>query len=80
MAQTELNKVMGDGIPATSFAAGANPINALSVNINLHGCESGYWPRGTDHTWKHSDVKDVAYRFVHNLFDGIVGNQAGGNQ
>jgi len=80
IAQTELNKVMGDGIPATSFAAGANLVGTVLWNINLHGCESGNWPRGSDLTWKHSDVKEVAYRFVHILFDQIVGNQTGGSQ
>ena len=47
IAQTELNKVMGDGIPATSFAAGRNPIGStISEDYNYQsGSRPNGWPR-----------------------------------
>ncbi len=77
IAQTELNKVMGDGIPATSFAAGANEISALgnSGNYNYQGAGNTLngWPRknGDVSVWEHSDIKNVAYYYVHALFEKI---------
>ena len=47
--QTELNKVLGDGIPATSFAAGRNETSGVSGNYNYQnedGTPNG-WPRTT---------------------------------
>ena len=70
--QTELNKVLGDGIPATSFAAGRNETSGVSGNYNYQnedGTPNG-WPRTTG-DWRHSDLKDVAYFYVCKLFEKI---------
>ena len=82
IAQTELNKVMGDGIPATSFAAGANPItDGLLGNINFQNSVYKHWPdaRTTNgqHTWWHSDICKLAFFYVHSIFSKI---QAGDSQ
>ena len=80
IAQTELNKVMGDGIPATSFAAGANETGGVAGNYNYQEQTPNGWPserqgrRGGVRvdTWLHSDLKNVAYYYVHKLFEKIV--------
>ena len=62
-------KFLGDAIPATSFAAGANHIQCWSDerNINYSDCIQEPWPR-SDREWRHSDMKNIAYKFVHKLF------------
>ena len=77
IAQTELNKVLGDGIPATSFAAGRNETSGVSGNYNYqneNGTPNG-WPKTDDNdnpVWEHSDIKNVAYFYVRQLFKKIV--------
>ena len=65
-------KVLGDGIPALSFAAGANPfVNGQGIiNVNMTNFARD-WPRSLG-TWKHSDISDVAYRFLSEFYDLIV--------
>ena len=82
IAQTELNKVMGDGIPATSFAAGRNLIvNVLDGNIELSPDRLSYWPSERivqrRRQWYHSDICNVAFFYVNLMFHKIV---AGENQ
>ena len=64
-------KFLADAIPATSFASGANPIDVFSErNINYASCISEPWPRSGSQ-WKHSDLKNIAYWYVHKLFTKI---------
>ena len=65
-------KVLGDGIPALSFAAGANPFISGQgiVNVNMTNCARN-WPRSLG-MWKHSDIIDVAYRYLSEFYDLIV--------
>lgn len=77
IAQTELNKVMGDGIPAVSFAAGANPIqNVLAGSIELSPDGLPYWPSkriaNQRRQWHHSDICNVAFFYVNFIFNKIV--------
>ena len=77
IAQTELNKVMGDGIPAVSFAAGANPIqNVLDGSIELSPDGLPYWPSkriaNQRRQWHHSDICNVAFFYVNFIFNKIV--------
>ena len=71
-------KFLGDAIPATSFAAGANEIsgNAVCGNINYADCRSGTWPIG-EGKWRHSDIKNVAYFFNWKLFKLIINSDRG---
>ena len=75
IAQTELNKVMGDGIPARSFAAGRNPIsgNCVSGNILMSPGDTLLWPRIVDDQskWYHSDICKLAFFYVHPIFKKI---------
>ena len=78
IAQTEINKVMGDGIPAVSFAAGANPIMNGSVagNIELSPMDLPYWPdtriNNAVRKWCHSDICNLAFFYVNSVFRKIV--------
>ena len=69
-------KFLGDAIPATSFAAGRNAIGGGPDSIPLMQsiAHSDLWPEknGDQPVWKHSALKNVAYFFVHNVFDEIV--------
>ena len=73
---------MGDGIPAVSFAAGANETAGVEDNYNYqneNGTPSG-WPmqrqarRGvtTIDTWLHSDIANVAFFYVYKLFEKVA--------
>ena len=71
------SRILADGIPAMSFAAGANPLgnNAVSGNIDYGTCKSGEWPRARGR-WLHSDIKNVAFRFVHEFFEKLVNEES----
>ena len=65
-------RILADGIPATSFAAGANSLgNNVSGNIDYATLKSGTWPR-RDGRWLHSDIKKVAFIFNQRFFKRIV--------
>lgn len=66
------DRILADGIPALTFAAGANEAGVLVDNYNyqnVSGTPNG-WPRTTG-VWRHSDLKDVAYFYVWKLFEKI---------
>ncbi len=66
------SRILADGIPATSFAAGANSLgNNVSGNIDYATCKSGEWPRNKGR-WLHSDIKKVAFFFNHLFFKKLV--------
>ena len=65
-------KMLGDAIPAESFAAGRNMIGGVSGNSNYQtegGTPNG-WPSNRD-GWFHSDLKDVAFWYTYKLFEKI---------
>ena len=74
-------RILGDGIPATSFAAGANQIGerARITQKSYHLYAAGGWPRGyDDHNnpiWKHSDIKKVAFFYLSGFFKSIVNEE-----
>ena len=71
--ETVRARILGDGIPATSFAAGVGVIGngAVDGNINYSGCKDGQWPRAGGE-WRHSDIKDIAFRFNYRLFRKLI--------
>jgi hypothetical protein len=78
IAQTELNKVMSDAIPATSFAAGANDMGRGLKSYNMHDYMVTSWTRKDSDgksVWYHSDIKDVAYYFTHGLFEKVMNGE-----
>ena len=68
-------KVLGDGIPALSFAAGANPFGPDTGISNLNMTDYARdWPRDQGE-WRHSDIVNVAYQHLSGLFDEIVNSE-----
>ena len=69
------DRILADGIPALTFAAGANPVDGVSGNYNYQGADNtpNGWPRknGDVAVWEHSDIRNVAYYYVHVLFEKI---------
>ena len=74
-------KFLGDAIPATSFAAGANRIESWlnDKNINYDNCVKDGWGIRDNGRWLHSDIKEVAYFLISELFRRIVKNEGGEN-
>jgi len=75
------NQLLAEAIPALSKPVGANPCgNILSgrqFNMPTQFADSAHWPRdkqeGTKTPfWYHSDMDQVAYPFIHSLFDKFV--------
>jgi len=79
-------KLLGEAIPALSYAVGRNDIISLDGtnqknNFDLNapftsggngGFESG-WPASRPNSnWRHSDFQDVAYAYTYSLFDNIA--------
>ena len=66
-------RILSDGIPALSFAAGANPLpgGSVSGNINYATFMVNGWPRKSGR-WLHSDIKDVAFIYNSGFFKRIV--------
>ena len=68
-------RMLGDAIPAESFAAGANAIGNVPQisNYNMPLNRERGWPRrflsGED--WCHSDIKNVAFKYVRHVFKKI---------
>ena len=64
-------KMLGDTIPAESFAAGRNPTDGVSDNYNMQSELPNEWPRPNG-DWQHSDVKNVSYYYVYKLFERLL--------
>ena len=64
-------KFLGDAIPATSFASGRNATSGLSYNYPMAPSQFVGWPRSQDE-WRHSDIKDVSYFYVHHFYNFIL--------
>ncbi len=73
------HRILADGIPAESFATGANVMEGKSVlrSVKLES-EGTWWPteRGLDPVlgpkWQHSDLKNVAYPYTSYTFTKIL--------
>jgi pimeloyl-ACP methyl ester carboxylesterase len=75
-ASTHRAQLLAEMIPAISLPVGANATAVLlnrNYDMPLSFIENGRWARGEKEftekaEWKHSDVKNVAYVYVKNLF------------
>jgi len=67
-------KMLGDAIPAESFAAGANVISGVEGNYNMGNLMAERWPANRD-GWFHSDLKNVAFWYTYKLFEKIKRNE-----
>ena len=76
-------KTLAEGIPSLSFAAGRNSIiNYQDSNTDMMALKTGWPPErlndpkmvmsNGEGRWLHSDVGDVAYRYVYRIFNQWV--------
>ena len=68
-------KMLGDAIPAESFAAGRNETGGVAGNYNYQGQQIDGWPRKDrrgNSLWYHSDIKDVSFFFTYPFFSRVV--------
>jgi len=72
-----LNQTLAEAIPALSFAVGRNPVSKFGQNNSDMVLLEDGWPQSRTNSisgkrWFHSDSKDVAYPFTHNLWQKLV--------
>ena len=75
-------RLLAEALPALSRAAGSNPLAAFGDNRNtdlMSFKTDAEWPAerpqitvGQPKPWKHSDFKNVAYRYVYHFYDDVV--------
>ena len=67
-------RMLGDAIPAESFATGANPIDdrARVANYDMEAHWRNGGPRLLNDDWKHSDIKNAAYYYTYSIFERII--------
>lgn len=73
-------KMLGDAIPAESFAAGANQTGGGVLNYNMQIDMPNGWTEGRSEEkdgnivqyWYHSDIKNVSYYYVYKLFEKFI--------
>ena len=66
-------RMLGAAIPAESFAAGANPLALESIgNYDMAAHRQNGSPRWFTDKWKHSDIKNAAFYYVHQIFERII--------
>ena len=78
-AQTYRDRILADAMPARTLPVGANSVprftppvgddRSFDMNALQHGWPTSRLPR-TD--WRHSDIREVAYVFVHPVFNQFV--------
>ena len=71
---TVREKVLADGIPALSNAAGGPDGANLSGAYNMSPSSGVPWPRlGSNRRCLHSDIKNIAYPYNYYVFQNIAG-------
>lgn len=76
-------RLLGTGIPATSYAVAANRLDKLGnvANFNMpselmSSGGSASWPQHEDalvpNEWRHSDFKDVAIQFLYPMYEKMI--------
>ncbi len=71
------SKLLAEGLPAISRATGRNPISlTFDENADPMDFKTG-WPtnrlsENNEGPWHHGDFRDVAFLYVHSLFEDIV--------
>ena len=85
-AKNNMNRLLADALPALTLPMGGNKIiidkldykfgadNNFDMQEKFKNAPNNDWPaeRGKLKNWRHSDLKDVSYPFVHNLLDTFV--------
>jgi hypothetical protein len=75
ITQQVVNNILAEGVPALSYATAVSSIVGARQNYDANVNKPNGWGRN-DNTystrWLHSDLKDMAYFYTHDLFDQIV--------
>lgn len=75
VAQQHLNTLLSEMFPASTLPTGSQKLSRLgaAANIDMQTSLKTGWPadRGIL-DWKHSDIREVAYPFVHRAFEAMV--------
>jgi hypothetical protein len=75
------NQLLAEAIPALTYPMGSRVVSVLQDrNYNLatqFADQTGHWPRGpkqgtTIPEWRHSDMREVAFLYMHAFFAEIV--------
>ncbi|MEQ1936335.1 MAG: hypothetical protein ABL962_20965, partial [Fimbriimonadaceae bacterium] len=75
------NQLLAEAIPALSVPIGSRALTMVQDrNYNLatqFADQTGHWPRGvkqgtTIPEWRHSDMRDVAFFYLHGFFAEVV--------
>lgn len=67
------SKMLAEGLPALSFATGANSLTPFGTarNIEMMDLKTGTWPRGNGQ-WRHSDFPEVAFYFTQKRYKPFI--------
>jgi hypothetical protein len=73
---SEMYNAIAYNVPAVSHASGRVSVfqEGSSSDLNSEDYRDGGWGRvdaAYGNQWLHSDIKDMAYRYVYSLFDEI---------
>ena len=75
-AQEHRNGLLARVIPALTLPVGANAVPSLGSqsNFDMNQLFKSGWPqsRVDDTDWRHSDMREIAYTYIHKMFDKIV--------
>jgi hypothetical protein len=80
-ASMNRDRILSDSIPSSTLAIGRKAVPRLeaegeefNLNMNAQSFRDA-WPsnrQADEQNWHHSDIRDVAYFFVHLAFDELV--------
>jgi hypothetical protein len=76
-ASQHRDRILSDAIPSSTLAVGGNAVPRLldrNLDLNAPIVRSG-WPsnrQSDQQNWHHSDIREVAYRFISKAFEAIV--------
>ncbi len=75
ISQDLRNELLAKGIPALSPPCGAGSASGISNNVDMTSLNSNGWGRtARDNTaiWLHSDIKNMAFFYTHQLFTEVL--------
>ena len=75
-AEANRVRLLAEAFPARTLATGRQQVNALFTNGDNFDMQLNFengWPveRGNDHSWLHSDIREVSYLYVYRIFDAM---------
>ena len=67
-------QLLGDAIPAESYATGRNPVPSWGEEASGNSNQDMIMMRdvGISRAWNHGYLKDMSYRYIHRLFEDVL--------